>query len=109
MKRKDIKRMMGAIIDEDWHIRIPAKEEPTVTNFPESFDSAEEWPQCADLINAVRDQSNCGSCWAFGTADPFNDRRCISGKGDSREWISDADVTGCCGLLSCLSMGCNGG
>merc|ERR1719456_1364734 len=29
---------------------------------PTSFDSAENWPQCAKLIGDIRDQSNCGCC-----------------------------------------------
>lgn len=32
-------------------------------NIPESFDSREAWPQCADIISLIRDQSRCGSCW----------------------------------------------
>ena len=27
---------------------------------PESFDSEENWPQCAKTIGDIRDQSNCG-------------------------------------------------
>ena len=29
-------------------------------NMPESFDSAAHWPQCATVINDIRDQSACG-------------------------------------------------
>ena len=40
-----------------------------VNPIPDSFDSAKEWPKCAKLINDIRDQSNCGCCWAFGAAE----------------------------------------
>merc|ERR1719331_3731757 len=36
---------------------------------PASFDSATNWPHCAKMIGDIRDQSNCGCCWAFGGAE----------------------------------------
>ena len=30
---------------------------------PDSFDSEVNWPQCADTIGDIRDQSDCGCCW----------------------------------------------
>ena len=33
-----------------------------ISDIPETFDSANEWPKCAKLINDIRDQSNCGCC-----------------------------------------------
>ena len=41
---------------------------------PESFDGATAWPQCARVINDIRDQSDCGCCWAFGAASAASDR-----------------------------------
>merc|ERR1711904_614386 len=37
----------------------------TNTDIPDQFDSATAWPQCAKVIGDIRDQSNCGCCWAF--------------------------------------------
>lgn len=35
---------------------------------PVSFDARKQWPLCAKRIGLIRDQSNCGSCWAVQTA-----------------------------------------
>ena len=61
------------------------------------------------MIGHARDQSNCGSCWAHGTTEAYNDRLCIKTNGQTKAALSTADTTGCCGFLECLSMGCNGG
>ena len=45
---------------------------------PDSFDAREAWPQCSGIIGHIRDQSSCGSCWAFSTTETINDRHCIS-------------------------------
>ena len=61
------------------------------------------------MINHIRDQANCGSCWAHGTTEAFNDRKCIAEDGAFTELLSVSDTTGCCNFLQCQSMGCNGG
>ena len=48
---------------------------------PDSFDSATNWPDCAKSIGDIRDQSNCGCCWAFAGAEAGSDRMCIASKG----------------------------
>ncbi|KHJ76964.1 hypothetical protein OESDEN_23416, partial [Oesophagostomum dentatum] len=47
---------------------------------PESFDAREQWPQC-DSIKLIRDQANCGSCWAVASASAMSDRLCVQSKG----------------------------
>jgi len=71
---------------------------------PTSFDARTAWPDCPS-IPLVRDQSACGSCWAFGTTESFNDRLCVSTK--NTIILSPADVLACCSLT--CGMGCNGG
>ena len=76
---------------------------------PESFDVRTQWPECSAVTGHVRDQSSCGSCWAFGSTEAFNDRYCIATK-DASKLFSPEDTNACCSGLVCSgSMGCNGG
>ena len=47
-----------------------------------------------------------GSCWAFGSTETFNDRRCIAT--DNTTMMSVEDTTDNCRFFSCFSMDCNG-
>jgi cathepsin B len=73
---------------------------------PTNFDLREAWPQC-ESIKEIRDQSTCGSCWAFGAAETMSDRICIHSNGKFQTRISTEDILTCCGY-SC-GFGCNGG
>jgi len=72
---------------------------------PESFDLREAYPQC-DSLREIRDQSTCGSCWAFGAAEAMSDRICIHSQGKLNVRVSTEDLLSCC--KSC-GFGCNGG
>ncbi|VDM68923.1 unnamed protein product [Strongylus vulgaris] len=65
---------------------------------PESFDAREKWPDC-ESIKIIRDQANCGSCWAVSAASAMSDRVCIQTKGANQTLISDADILACCGMF----------
>lgn len=76
-------------------------------DIPTAFDSKVNWPNCT-VMQKVRDQSACGSCWAFGSTEAFEERRCAAGHGDIE--FSTEDTAGCCkGLFCGMSQGCNGG
>jgi len=78
-------------------------------DIPDSFDVRTGFPNCAAISGHVRDQSDCGSCWAMAATESFNDRYCIK-TGDAKTLFSTEDTTACCSGFSCsLSMGCNGG
>ena len=98
----DVKSLMGTKLDKESDL-------PQVNyndiNAPDSFDSRVNWPQC-DSIKEVRDQSTCGSCWAFGAAEAMSDRLCISSGQTDQTRISAEDLLDCC--YSC-GQGCNGG
>ena len=63
------KRMNGLIITEKpehWESMTYTAEQ--ISAAPASFDARTQWPNCPS-INFIRDQSACGSCWAFGAAE----------------------------------------
>merc|ERR1711907_291448 len=74
---------------------------------PAEIDVHTAFPECAEVSGNIRDQSSCGSCWAFGSTEAFNDRHCIA-TGDKTKF-SVEDTTANCGFLQCFSMGCGGG
>jgi len=71
---------------------------------PDTFDSRTNWPDCW-TIQQIRDQSACGSCWAFGAVEAISDRYCTYGVNKNLS-VSAQDMNSCCD--SCGS-GCDGG
>ena len=70
---------------------------------PASFDARQHWKQCPS-VGHIRNQGQCGSCWAFAAAESFADRLCIGG-GDANftggvEYVLDCDTN---------DQGCTGG
>ncbi|KAK5967862.1 Gut specific cysteine proteinase [Trichostrongylus colubriformis] len=80
-------------------------EEDSGKDIPESFDGREVWKNCSSLFN-IRDQSNCGSCWAVSSSAAMSDRTCIASKGVKQVEISAEDIMTCC--TDC-GDGCDGG
>ncbi|VDM75703.1 unnamed protein product, partial [Strongylus vulgaris] len=74
------------------------------TNFS-SFDAREKWPNCRS-VKLIRDQANCGSCWAVSTASAMSDRLCIHSNGERQDLLSATDILTCCVLCG---SGCNKG
>ncbi|MFH4975221.1 hypothetical protein AB6A40_001930 [Gnathostoma spinigerum] len=94
------------------HIQLSmeAKKNLSPTRFmnayiPQSFDAREKWQYCKSISN-IRDQSSCGSCWAFGAVEAMSDRICIASKGNIQVSLSADDLLSCC--RSC-GFGCDGG
>jgi len=69
-------------------------------DIPEMFDGRTTFSSCQ---NSIRDQANCGSCWAFGAAETLTTNLCVLGLGNLVLAPQD--------LVSCDSAdhGCNGG
>jgi cathepsin B len=55
---------------------------------PSEFDARTAWPACTARISEIRDQSDCGSCWAFGAVEAATDRICISTSGANQDRLS---------------------
>merc|ERR1711959_179040 len=104
-----VKSLTGVLQDSrDAVMRLPEAVSmiPDVA-VPDTFDSATNWPQCAKIIGDIRDQSNCGCCWAFAGASAASDRLCISTNASVMIPLSAQDV--CFNGGGFMSMGCNGG
>jgi cathepsin B len=99
---EQVKSLMGTLMDKESGLPEVNHED---FNAPDSFDSRTNWPKCESL-QEVRDQSTCGSCWAFGAAEAMSDRLCIASGQTDQTRISTEDLLDCC--YSC-GMGCNGG
>ncbi|GKT35830.1 peptidase C1A, partial [Aduncisulcus paluster] len=68
---------------------------------PESFESSTAWP---GLIGGIRDQGECGGCWAFGASEVLSDR-CAIARGSNFIELSPEYLISC----DTANDGCNGG
>ncbi|KAF0728528.1 cathepsin B-like, partial [Aphis craccivora] len=76
-----------------------------LTKIHKKFDARKHWRHCKTM-GAVRDQGNCGCCWAFSTTGAFADRLCVATNGKYNQLVSAEELTFCC--HSC-GFGCEGG
>lgn len=84
------------------------------TALPVAYDLRTAYPQCSS-IRLIRDQANCGSCWAVSTMNSLSDRHCIksvkAGAFQERFYAAE-DALECCNNGFCgfyNNAGCNGG
>jgi cathepsin B len=102
--KADYKQTMKQALAEGRMEVAPQPTEEQVAAIPTSFDAAVAFPTCATMINEIRDQSNCGCCWAFGASEAASDRLCINTNGALTIPLSSQ------ALCFCASPdGCNGG
>ncbi|XP_055350944.1 cathepsin B-like cysteine proteinase 4 [Paramacrobiotus metropolitanus] len=64
---------------------------------PECFDARKNWPKCKSIAD-IRNQGNCGTCWAVSTASVVSDRLCIASGEKNQTFISAVNVATCTDL-----------
>lgn len=69
-----------------------------LSEVPESYDPRDHYSNCKSM-HQIRDQSMCGSCWAFGAVSAMSDRECIVHGKDII--LSAEDVNSCSGGGDC--------
>ncbi|XGW02473.1 hypothetical protein V3C99_014481 [Haemonchus contortus] len=103
-----MEKMKAKLMDVKYVVESADEAEELIIDaeIPDSFDARTQWPTCKS-ISLIRDQSDCGSCWAFGAAEAMSDRICIASGGKTQVTISADDVLSCCGRK--CGNGCEGG
>lgn len=108
----DVQRLLGTPTpDSDTYFALPKRDQTPaeeLVDVPADFDARDKWTSCPS-VSTIRDQANCGSCWAFGSTEAFNDRACIASDSKFTTLLSVQHTASCCGMLQCLSQGCGGG
>jgi len=103
-----IKRLMGVPLSHMGHVNANlevVRHDFDVEDLPDNFDSRDQWPNCPTL-KEIRDQGNCGSCWAISAVETMSDRVCIASNAASNAHLSTEDMVSCCHICG---FGCNGG
>eukprot|EP00347_Sterkiella_histriomuscorum_P016046 403354695 len=70
---------------------------------PSSYDVRTVYPMCE---NRIKDQAQCGSCWAFATTNVLEYRYCMATKGKKYPELSPQNLISC---FNSASWGCDGG
>merc|ERR1719326_705052 len=102
----DAIKLLGALKSPSHKKKLPTMwHKIDLEAIPDTFDSRTKWPDCPSIGN-IRDQGECGSCWAFGAAEAMSDRLCIHSNSQIKVNISANDLLSCCEECG---FGCNGG
>jgi len=103
VKMSAVRSWLGVLPDA----KLPEVIRTVVANdIPDTFDSRTAWPKCAS-ISTIRDQANCGSCWAFGAVEAMSDRICIASGQTNQVQLSAQHLVSCTSPIT--GQGCGGG
>jgi len=108
MPKSQARRLLGVDMENlhaySWRIQEFTDAEKAAA--PATFDAREKWSNCAS-IKEIRDQRQCGSCWAFGAAEAMSDRICIHKNQPIR--LSTEDINSCSHSTWSSCGSCQGG
>lgn len=95
----DLRSLLGTIVKTTKPTEVDLGEN---CDAPESFDGRVQWPS---YVHRIRNQENCGSCWAFAASEVLSDRFAIATQGQVNVVLSPEDLVDC----DTRNYGCNGG
>ncbi|KRY00101.1 Cathepsin B, partial [Trichinella pseudospiralis] len=103
----DMKRLLGSFKKPKLMktAKVETEDESSNIILPEEYDVRKAYPHCK-YINFIKDQSNCGSCWAVSSASVMSDRYCIATNGTEQPFLSEEELISCC---KACGLGCDGG
>jgi len=101
--RGDIKHLLGAKLGLPAGVDVPVVD-TVVEAIPAAFDSRTQWP---GAVHPIRNQEQCGSCWAFGATEALSDRFAIQTNLSTNVVLSPQDLVSCDTANG--NEGCNGG
>jgi|LauGreDrversion4_2_1035121.scaffolds.fasta_scaffold531200_1 cathepsin B len=101
MSREELLNLVGTNVEVESSIPATNGELP-VGGLPTNFDPRDGSKWNKECIHPIRDQQQCGSCWAFGATEALSDRFCIAGKDVI---LAPQDPVSC----DSWNFGCNGG
>ncbi len=103
LSRMVMRTLPGPMLTSEGEIVTPVEDEHLIVGAPATFDARDKWGAKCPTVKEIRNQAQCGSCWAFGAAEVASDRHCIAtGRSVklSPQWLVSCDH---------LNHGCNGG
>jgi C1A family cysteine protease len=105
---QDRKMKLGVILDQQGKLNKANKDLPGVGVLPVSIDWRDNH---GNWVTSVKDQGDCGSCWAFGSIAALESLALITRNTPDRVGtkdiidLSEQDLVSCC----IANYGCNGG
>ena len=90
----EAKRMLGVLPFGEGNVSCTknVSAHVDVSALPTNFDARTTWPK---FVHPVRDQGQCGSCWAHAASETFSDKLAIATNGSSNEIFSVQELVSC--------------
>lgn len=89
--REDLLNLVATFIPEPKPENLADYSNVDVSALPANYDPRTDDARKA-CIHPIRDQAQCGSCWAFGSTEALSDRFCLAGQ---NVVLSPQDLVAC--------------